>query len=350
MARQPRFESGRSPFPVGCCGASLSSARGRKTRNRMWVSWYNAVMFCSALSRFEGCEEVHRLRNEREDEVADVVWKIEANIPCASTQKESIVSTPTSAGEPQRREKEDGIRRAMGWVVDTALEGVHIEVARRYEDYRRAFRIVHDSFVELGYIQRQPQEMWFQPHHCNGRTTVLIAKRAGRVVGTVSIFHDGATGLPVERVYPEDASSCRSDGSVFEIGSLAVAPEERGCGLAVLVQTAALYYGSRIGGAMHCLITVPPNRGRYYEALFGFFNIRQDRAYHGFQRPAVLMRLDMKRFDEWARVYPDPPGGWHTVRSLMHSPSFPRTDFAMRAQMSPVQLEELLPAVFVSEE
>ena len=79
----------------------------------------------------------------------------------------------------------------MGRVADAALEGVQIEVAGRYEDYRSAFRIVHDSFVKLGYIQRQPHDLWFQPHHCYGRTTVLIARRAGRVVGTASVFHDG---------------------------------------------------------------------------------------------------------------------------------------------------------------
>ena len=289
-------------------------------------------------------------RNESEDEVAEVVLNREGNIPDASSQGESLESAPRPAEEPQRREKENRIRRAMGWVVDAALEGVHIEVAGRYEDYRSAFRIVHDSFVKLGYIQPQPKEMWFQPHHCHGRTTVLIAKRAGRVVGTASVFHDGPTGLPVECVYPEDASSCRSNGSLFEIGSLAVVPSERGRGVATLVQTAAVYCGSRIRGGMHCLITVPPNRVRYYEALFGFSSIRQDRAYHGFERPAELMHLDMNRFDEWARVYADPPGGWHTVRSLMQSRRFARTDFSIREEMKPSQLEEFLPAVFVSEE
>jgi GNAT superfamily N-acetyltransferase len=165
--------------------------------------------------------------------------------------------------------------------------------------------------VKLGYIQPQPEEMWLQLHHCFGRTTVLVARRAGRVVATASVFHDGAMGLPVERSYPKASRRHRRDGSVLEIGSLAVAPEERGTGLAVLVQTAALYCGGRVLGASHCLITVP-----YYETLFGFSQLRQDQPYHGFQRPAVLMHLALERFDTWSRVYSDPPAGWHTVRSF----------------------------------
>jgi len=260
------------------------------------------------------------------------------------------VSIPTSATEPEQRQKEARIRRLMGRVADAALEGVQIEVAGRYEDYRSAFSIVHDSFVKLGYIQRQPHDLWFQPHHCYGRTTVFIAKREGRVVGTASVFYDGVTGLPVEHVYPKEASDCRSGGSVCEFGSLAVAPSERGGGLATLLQAAALYCGSRIEGAGHCLITVPPSRVGYYEAVFGFSTIRRDRLYHGFDRPAVLMHFDVKRFDEWVGVYADPPSGWHTVRSLMQSSSFPRTDFTMRSEIDLAQLKEILPAAFASEQ
>ncbi len=253
------------------------------------------------------------------------------------------MSMPTSA-EPRRLEAEDGLRRARGWVKDTALEGVQVEVAGRDEDFRGAFRVVHDSYVELGYIERQPEEMWLQSHHCFGRTTVLVARRAGRVVGTASVFHDGATGLPVERSYPQAARRCRRDGSVFEIGSLAVVPEERGTGLAVLVQAAALFYGGRVLGASQCLITIPPSRVRYYETLFGFSQLRQDQPYHGFQRPAVLMYLALERFEVWSAVYADPPAGWHTVRSLMQSSSFPRTDFVGGPRMKPTHFEAFLPA------
>ena len=259
------------------------------------------------------------------------------------------MSIPKSAGEPERRQKEARIRRVMGRVADAALEGVQIEVAGRYEDYRSAFRVVHDSFVKLGYIQRQPHELWFQPHHCRGRTAVLIAKRAGRVVGTASIFHDGATGLPVERISPTETSDCRSGGSVCEFGSLAVAPSERGGGIATLLQAAAVYYASRIEGARRCLITVPPSRVSYYEAVFGFATIRQDRAYHGFDRPAVLMRFDIERFDAWVGVYADPPSGWHSVRSLMSSTTFPRADFAIRSEVDLAQFAGILPAAFASE-
>ena len=252
------------------------------------------------------------------------------------------MSTPTS-GEARRSVSADRLRRARGWVADTALEGVRVEVAVEEDDHRGAFRVVHDSYVALGYIERQPSRMWLQPHHCTGRSTVLVARRAGRIVGTATVFVDGGAGLPVEGSYPTDARRCREEGVVFEIGSLAVVPEERGTGLAVLVQTAALYFGSRVRGATHCLITIPPSRVHYYAALFGFVEVRQDRTYHGFRRPAVLMSLALSRFEVWSRVYPDPPAGWHTVRSLMESSSLPRTDFSGRSTLSPAQLEAFLP-------
>jgi len=247
-------------------------------------------------------------------------------------------------GVPQSKSSEDGLRRAFGGVADTNLVGIQVGVAAQEDDYREAFRVVHDSYVELGYIQRQPEELWLQPHHCHGRSTVLIAKRGDQVVGTVSVFHDGDTGLPVERSYPDAAHSFRRNGSVFEIGALAVTMEERGTGLAVLVQTAALYCGGRVHDASHCLITVPPSRVLYYAALFGFSVLRHDRPYYGFEQPAVLMHLAAAHFDRWSAVYPEPPKGWHTVRSLMQSSSYPRANFASGPTTKLAHFEGSLPA------
>ena len=60
-------------------------------------------------------------------------------------------------------------------------------------------------------------------------------------------------------------------------------------------------------------------------------------------------RFDIERFDAWVGVYADPPSGWHSVRSLMSSTTFPRADFAIRSEVDLAQFAGILPAAFASE-
>ena len=72
-------------------------------------------------------------------------------------------------------------------------------VALTKEDLEGAFRILHDSYVESGFMQPVESGMRINKYFALPSTTTLVAKWQGKVVGTVSIVRKTGLGLPMEK-------------------------------------------------------------------------------------------------------------------------------------------------------
>jgi hypothetical protein len=98
--------------------------------------------------------------------------------------------------------------------------------AETVEEIRQAFKLVHDSYVELNYMDRTESELRFSVFQALPTTVILVAKLGDDVVGTISIVPDSAVGLPVDMTW--DLSKYRKNGKMIaEVTSLAIKKDFR---------------------------------------------------------------------------------------------------------------------------
>lgn len=93
--------------------------------------------------------------------------------------------------------------------------------AETEDEIRQALKLVHDSYVELDYMDRTESELRFSVFQALPTTVILIAKVGDEVIGTISIVPDSALGLPSDTTW--DLSKYRKKGKLIaEVASLAI--------------------------------------------------------------------------------------------------------------------------------
>ncbi|HUX15640.1 MAG TPA: hypothetical protein VMW52_04155, partial [Phycisphaerae bacterium] len=124
----------------------------------------------------------------------------------------------------------------MDDLFHTVTQGAVIRRAVSSEDLAAAYRLVHDVFVERGYILPHPSGMRVRKGvEGSPVTATFIAMIDGRVVGAQSIVEDsGKIGLPADGAFRGEVDSIRGDGKkVCEAVNQAVAPDYRKTGVAL---------------------------------------------------------------------------------------------------------------------
>lgn len=102
-------------------------------------------------------------------------------------------------------------------------EDLVLKQAETADEIAQALQIVHNSYVELGYIEPQESRMRFNKFLALPTTVFLIAKYKNQVIGTMSIICDSALGLPSESAW--NFKQLRSSGKLLaEISSLSILP------------------------------------------------------------------------------------------------------------------------------
>lgn len=99
--------------------------------------------------------------------------------------------------------------------------------AETAEEIQQAFKLVHDSYVELDYMDPNDAKMRFSKFHTLPTTVILIAKWNDEVIGTISILPDSWMGLPSDTTW--NLNKYRSNGQLIaEISSLCIRKDLRG--------------------------------------------------------------------------------------------------------------------------
>lgn len=150
-------------------------------------------------------------------------------------------------------------------------ERLLLKIADTREELEASFSLLHDAYVDAGFMQPDPSGMRVTIYHALPTTTTLCAKWDGEVVGTISLIRESAFGFPLQKIF--DLSGVRvKGGNLAEVSALAVHPRFRKTGGAILFplmkfmyQYATEYFDTR-----HLLIAVNPNRIEMYESLLFF--------------------------------------------------------------------------------
>ncbi len=94
-------------------------------------------------------------------------------------------------------------------------------IGKTQEELAEAYRILQESYVDMGYSQAQISGMRIVKYFALPTTTTLIALYDGKVVGTGSVIRRGAFGLPMASAFDLSEYFARNE-VISEISSLAI--------------------------------------------------------------------------------------------------------------------------------
>ena len=108
-----------------------------------------------------------------------------------------------------------------------------LKIAETQEELEACFRLLHDAYVDSGFMKPAPSGMRVTIYHALPTTTTLCAKFDGEVVGTLSLIRESVFGFPLQAVF--DLTQVRAKrGKIAEVSALAVHPKFRKTGGAIL--------------------------------------------------------------------------------------------------------------------
>lgn len=148
---------------------------------------------------------------------------------------------------------------------------LQLKIADSRDELEACFHLLHDAYVDAGFMKPDPSGMRATIYHALPTTTTLCAKYDGEVVGTMSLIRESALGFPLQAIF--DLSDLRArEGNIAEVSALAVHPNFRKTGGAILFPLMKFMYEycTTFFDTRHLVIAVNPNRIEMYESLLFF--------------------------------------------------------------------------------
>ena len=176
-----------------------------------------------------------------------------------------------------------------------AMRSVHeidVTASDRVEDIDEALMVVHEGFVEAGYLAPKPSGRRMHAAYLNPGTVFFVARIDGETVGTCALIADGPFGLPSDRAFAEENDALRAMAGerIYEAGSLAVRSEHRRSTRRIVMRLFAAM--TRVALAEFPDAPVPlavtPENRRFYAAMAGTLELAGPRPLYG--APAVLLQ------------------------------------------------------------
>ncbi len=145
---------------------------------------------------------------------------------------ESRAQTPVHRFNLPPKQAEVKVRRRVAALkrcrLFSANDPVTVKQAETREELEAAYRLVHQSYMEAGYMAPHPSGLRVRAFEVLPQTATFIAVENGDVIGTISLIVDSPLGLPMEESYRAEVSALRRQGrKIAEVSSLAVTKGSR---------------------------------------------------------------------------------------------------------------------------
>ena len=75
-----------------------------------------------------------------------------------------------------------------------------LKVAETQEELEACFRLLHDAYVDVGFMTPDPSGLRATIYHALPTTTTLLARYDGRIVGTISLIRESPMGFPMQKI------------------------------------------------------------------------------------------------------------------------------------------------------
>jgi hypothetical protein len=155
-------------------------------------------------------------------------------------------------------------------------------LATTHEELEAAFALVWDAYTEVGLHKSDNAGIRFTKYHLLPDTQVFIAvanqesRKAGKicmeekVIGTLSVVHDGCLGLPAEEVSKDQIISIRNQGGRLA-EFIALASDQEGTDNRVTMKLFRLAYEfCRTNGITEIVASLTKHHIGFYRRFMGF--------------------------------------------------------------------------------
>ncbi|HEX5125911.1 MAG TPA: hypothetical protein VFW00_04150 [Rhodocyclaceae bacterium] len=228
-------------------------------------------------------------------------------------------------------------------------EKLVLKLAETKEELEACFKLLHDAYVDVGFMLPDPSGMRVTVYHALPTTTTLLAKYDGRVVGTLSLVRESALGFPLQKIFDIEAIR-RAGGNIAEVSALAVDRRFRSTGGMVLFPLMKFMYeySTKYFDTRHLVIAVNPRHIAMYESILFFQRLKQKPVEHyDFVNgaPAVGAHLDLRSAPEIYRKYYDhkpPAKNLFRYFTELHMPNIVFPDKRFFTTNDPVMTPELI--------
>jgi hypothetical protein len=184
------------------------------------------------------------------------------------------------------------LKRAGLFSSDT--KGARITRATGPEDLAAAYRLVHDVFLERGYIEPDQKGIRLRVFEALPETATFVAKAAAEVVGVTSVVVDSPDlGLPSDKAFKVEIDALRSAGrKICEGTNWLVAESHRRTAVMSELMRCSFAH-AMMQGCADFIGAVSPGHAGFY-GLLGFEQLGGVRSYSSqIDDPVVVVRLDL---------------------------------------------------------
>lgn len=175
--------------------------------------------------------------------------------------------------------------------------GARIEQATTFQELQQAYRLVHDVYVEAGYIRPDTSGIRLRMFEASPDEATFVAKVGERIVGVVSVASDSTgLGLPSDSCFKKELDELRSTGAFLsEMTNQAIVPDFRKSGVATeLMRCAAAHVIS--GRFDETIAVISPNHCPFYKIL-GFREVGTPRSYSAtVYDPVVALSTELGQY------------------------------------------------------
>lgn len=201
--------------------------------------------------------------------------------------------------------RHDVIRKSIN--IPLIEDSLVYKLAETESEFEQAYSLLHDSYVEQGFIIPQKSGMRILPHFILPSSVTLIAINSENVVvGTLSIIKKSSLSLPMEKEFSIDTIK-KTHENYAEISALAVKKGHRrvnGGSVFFYMLNFMYHYCVSQLNVRYISIVIHPKDEDFYSGLLFFKRIPNQEVIHYMGAPALAMFLDLKEaYDNFDKVY-----------------------------------------------
>jgi len=197
--------------------------------------------------------------------------------------------------------------------VSLNLDHIVFKPAETFDEYIKSFRLVHDVYVDAGYIEPSSSALRIIPHHSHKDSRVFLGMYCNGdqeiPIYSLSIFPDSKEeGLPMDLAFKDELDKLRAQSRFLaEAGCLASEPlfRKNDMNIPMLGNRIMQLYARKHLDADDLVITVHPKFQWIYEDILMFEKLGEIKEYaYVKNNPAVAMRLNLRTFEQrYRQVY-----------------------------------------------
>ena len=165
-------------------------------------------------------------------------------------------------------------------ILERGLRNVVVERATNVADIQDAYRLVHDAFVEQGFMAPSVSGLRVRAFEALPEMATFVAKIDGQVAAVMSALPDSPDmGLPADSAFGEELDVLRTAGrSICEITNDAVLPDHRN-GLLFLELTRACFAHVVAVGCTDMFACITPKHATFFGGFLQFMPWGSRRSY-----------------------------------------------------------------------